>query len=104
MKSLHEIPYLVKLPRSEKVDILALLAWTKFLKFLTQQQHNIKTFALGFFSGMRSGEMVGLKWSDIDFKRKEISIKRAIKMGVISTPKTVGSTRTIDIIDSSTLI
>lgn len=91
---------LVKLPRSEKVDIspFSLDEIFKILNTATAQYKNF--FALGFFSGMRSGEMVGLKWSDIDFKRKEISIKRAIKMGVISTPKTVGSTRTIDIIDS----
>jgi len=91
---------LVKLPRSEKVDIspFSLDEIFKILNTATSQYKNF--FALGFFSGMRSGEMIGLKWSDIDFKRKEISIKRAIKMGVISTPKTIGSTRTIDIIES----
>ena len=43
--------------------------------------------------------MVGLKWSDIDFERLEISILRTIKMGEISKPKTENSTRVIDIID-----
>ncbi|WP_310442318.1 site-specific integrase [Sulfurimonas sp.] len=57
-------------------------------------------YALGFFSGLRSGEMIGLKWEDVDFFRKEISIKRAIKMGVVSTPKTLNSVRDIDMIDS----
>lgn len=56
--------------------------------------------ALAFFSGARSGEMLGLKWEDIDFFKKEISIKRTIKMGKINTPKTISSIRTIDMIDS----
>ncbi len=48
---------------------------------------------------MRSGEMIGLKWEDIDFQRKEIYIQRDIKMGVTSKPKTEGSTRRIDILE-----
>ena len=34
------------------------------------------------------------------FKKKEIHINRAIRMGVISTPKTKNSIRTIDILDN----
>ena len=56
--------------------------------------------ALAFFTGARSGEMVGLKWEDINFKKKEIYINRTIKMGEISTPKTVSSIRSIDMLDS----
>ena len=57
-------------------------------------------FALGFMSGMRSGEMIGLKWSDIDFLKSEINIVRTRKMGVENTPKTKSSIRTIEILDS----
>jgi len=57
-------------------------------------------FALGFFSGMRSGEMVGLKWSDIDFFKHEIDISRSRKMGVDGAPKNESSERIIDILDS----
>jgi len=57
-------------------------------------------FALGFLTGMRSGEMIGLKWSDIDFFKSEISIDRTRKMGVESDPKTKYSKRTIDVLDS----
>ncbi|MEA3511974.1 MAG: tyrosine-type recombinase/integrase [Campylobacterota bacterium] len=61
----------------------------------------VKNFiALAFFTGARSGEMIGLKWEDIDFKKKEIYIKRTIKMGEISTPKTTSSIRSIDMLDS----
>ncbi len=91
---------LVKLPRSEKVEIQP-FSINEIFSILDTAKSQYKNFyALGFFTGMRSGEMIGLRWDDIDFRRREISIKRAIKMGVISTPKTVGSTRTIDILDS----
>lgn len=57
-------------------------------------------FALAFFSGMRSGEMIGLKWENVDFFRKEIYVKEALKMGQVTTPKTVSSVRYVDIIDT----
>jgi len=57
-------------------------------------------YATAFFSGMRSGELIGLMWSDIDFNNLELTIRRTIKMGEISIPKTDNSNRTIDILDS----
>lgn len=57
-------------------------------------------YATAFFTGARSGELIGLMWEDIDFENLEIHISRAIKEGVISTPKTDNSIRTIDMLDS----
>lgn len=57
-------------------------------------------FALGFMSGMRSGEMIGLKWCDVNFFKSEIRITRTRKMGVDGKTKTESSNRTIDILDS----
>ena len=91
---------LVKLPRAEKVEIHP-FSIDEIYQILAKADGQFKNFyALGFFTGMRSGEMIGLKWEDVDFFRKEIYIRRAIKMGVVSTPKTANSTRYIDIIDS----
>jgi len=64
----------------------------------SQGQHR-NFFALAFMSGMRSGEMIGLKWSDINFFKSEITIKRSRKMGIDGKTKTVSSNRTIDIVD-----
>lgn len=89
----------VKIPKIEKVEVKS-FTLDEMKQIIEGAEGDLKAFcALGFFTGMRSGEIIGLRWSDIDFKRKEISIKRAIKMGVISTPKTQSSTRTIDILD-----
>lgn len=91
---------LVKLPRANKVEIEP-FSISEIFAILNNADGQYRNFyALGFFSGLRSGEMIGLKWEDIDFFRREISIKRAIKMGVISTPKTLNSVRDIDMIDS----
>lgn len=57
-------------------------------------------FALAFMSGMRSGEMIGLKWEDINFFKSEINIQRSRKMGVDGKTKTESSNRTIEILDS----
>lgn len=91
---------LVKLPRADKVEIEP-FSISEIFTILDKAKEQYRNFyALGFFSGLRSGEMIGLKWEDIDFFRREISIKRAIKMGVVSTPKTLNSVRDIDMIDS----
>ena len=94
---------LVKLPRADKVEIHPFSIGEIFTILDTAKEQFKNFYALGFFTGMRSGEMIGLRWEDIDFFRKEISIKRAIKMGVISTPKTQNSVREIDIIADVTI-
>ena len=57
-------------------------------------------FALAFFSGMRSGEMIGLKWCDVDLLRLEIKPQRSRKMGKDGKLKTESSYRVIEILDS----
>lgn len=55
---------------------------------------------VAFFSGMRTGEIIGLKWSDIDWQEKELHIQRSRgDGGVESTPKTLNSMRIIPIFD-----
>lgn len=57
---------------------------------------------LAIFTGMRRGEIVGLKWADIDFENQSISIKRSIykpKGGkaLEKEPKSKSSIRTISL-------
>uniref|UniRef100_UPI00404710CA site-specific integrase n=1 Tax=Aliarcobacter sp. TaxID=2321116 RepID=UPI00404710CA len=53
---------------------------------------------LGFYSGMRIGEIFGLTWSDINFNSYTISINRTVTQGFLQTPKTKSSIRTIDML------
>lgn len=53
--------------------------------------------AISFFTGLRTGELIGLKWSDIDFDSNKISVNRTITGGYIQTPKTESSKAVIDL-------
>ncbi|OES44632.1 tyrosine-type recombinase/integrase [Domibacillus iocasae] len=68
---------------------------------------DVETFYLLAFSGMRSGELCALKWTDINFETNEIRITKTLynptnKMTEykLTPPKTKGSIRTFDIDDS----
>lgn len=56
------------------------------------------------YTGMRSGELLGLRWCDIDFKKKQIHINHTLSdVGghhFLTTPKTKGSKRTIAMSDT----
>lgn len=56
--------------------------------------------AMGFFSGMRTGEILALKRSEIDLEKRVISIRSTRSRFGENSPKTFGSKRDIPIIDS----
>lgn len=67
---------------------------------------DLERFYLLAFSGMRSGELCALKWSDINFEANEIRITKTIysennnmKEYELVPPKTAGSVRTIEVED-----
>lgn len=68
------------------------------------KQYNFKYFMffrLLAYSGMRKGEALALKWSDINFKDNTISINKDVTVGLNNelyedTPKTENSFRTLD--------
>lgn len=72
----------------------------EIFKILDASPEKIKLFfAIGFFSGMRTGEITALKWSDIDLENKVIQVRRTRNKGVETTPKTKSSIRDVDILD-----
>lgn len=42
---------------------------------------------VAFFTGMRTGELLVLKWKDIDFENKKIYVRRSMTKGIISQTK-----------------
>jgi integrase len=54
-------------------------------------------FLMAVMTGMRQGELLGLKWSDIDFEKKQTHVQRTFNHGRFFTPKTKGSIRKIDL-------
>ncbi|MCD8492031.1 MAG: site-specific integrase [Geovibrio sp.] len=55
-------------------------------------------FALGFYTGMRTGELLALKWSDIDFQSHKIKVQRTITKSRIKESTKTSEYRIIDII------
>jgi integrase len=53
-------------------------------------------FQLAFYTGMRTGELIALRWQDVDFKRDKIHIRKSISHGIEKEPKTKGSIRNMD--------
>lgn len=51
----------------------------------TGQLHNLIKFA--FFSGLRAGEITGLKWEHIDFETKKIRVCNRMRCGTEALPK-----------------
>lgn len=96
-------------PKKEKIA----LAKNELNKFLTLAKKNARpvlytawhTLA---YTGLRRGELLGLEWSDIDFKNKTISVSKTLVTinGKLSTqsPKTKRSARTISLDDSTVQI
>jgi len=77
-----------------------------FLSNISNSEHHA-LFKLAFATGMRRSELLGLRWSDIDFKKSTISISQtALKIGstavISNTTKTTSSKRMIAI-DTDTL-
>jgi len=42
---------------------------------------------LGGDAGLRRGEMIGLRWCDIDLRRRIITVQQAVWKGIVDTPK-----------------
>lgn len=62
-----------------------------------------RLMALLLFTGMRRGEVIGLRWEDIDFEQRLIAVNRAVSyttnQPIVSTPKTKSGKRVIPLDD-----
>ncbi|RAS59098.1 integrase [Vibrio diazotrophicus] len=56
-------------------------------------------FITRFFTGLRTGEIDGLMWKDIDFVNKTLSVNQSLVLGEVSGLKTFGSYRIVSLID-----
>ena len=57
-------------------------------------------FLVGIMTGLRVGEIIGLRWQDIDFASKQLRVEQNSYRGLIGSPKTKGSKRTVPLPDS----
>lgn len=54
-------------------------------------------YTVRFFTGMRTGEIDGLKWKYVDYDSRFILIRQTIVAGQVDYTKTDGSQREIDV-------
>lgn len=53
--------------------------------------------ALAVYTGMRSAEVLGLQWGDIDWNRGTAEVRRTYRCGAFYQPKTASSRRTVEL-------
>ncbi|MEA3497607.1 MAG: tyrosine-type recombinase/integrase [Campylobacterota bacterium] len=91
---------IVKAPKIESLKEINPLSKEDIFLILDNVSDKIKAFfAIGLFTGMRTGEITALKWDDIDFENRIIKIRATRNKGVETTPKTKSSIRDVDILD-----
>ncbi len=97
----HNVCDDVNQPQSVEYEIHPLSKYqAKMLMKVARNTPIEALITLALATGMRRGELLGLKWQDIDFEEKSLSIRRTVyrieKIGVIeSDPKTAKSKRKI---------
>ena len=74
----------------------------RILEQLDGQGRNLLQFA--FWTGMRTSELVGLQWADVDLVRGEVRVRRATTQaakGSAETPKTASGKRTLKLLTAA---
>jgi len=52
---------------------------------------------VAIFTGVRSGELLGLQWGDLDWPSRQLHVRRSWKDGAYHAPKTAASSRRVDL-------
>jgi len=82
----------LKIPKT-KVDPFTL---DEVQTILTHVREDFRSyFTVRFYTGMRTGELHGLKWKYIDFNRREILVRESLVAGEMTDTKTDSSARDI---------
>ena len=97
-------------PKRKALTVLEQSLFVDFLRRSPQYRHWYPVFAVMLGTGLRVGEVVGLRWCDIDLERGIIDINHTLvyynhgtgngcSFG-INTPKTKGSNRIVPMMDT----
>lgn len=92
-------PFIIRKPKMKPSDYEMKPFNHKELQKILDYNHEVigNFFAISCFTGMRTGELFGLRWQDVNFKNREISIEQQFTKGYLQTPKTRKSKNTIDL-------
>lgn len=90
--------------KKKEIEFFELEEFSNYLSVI-EDQHDRAMFCCLYFMGLRKGEMLALKWDDVDFRRKTINIGKTTNTKIrssgrlVSTPKTKNSYRIITMPD-----
>ena len=73
-----------KLPR-RIVDVFSDEERKLLIEHSSGQLQNLISFV--FYSGLRAGEIIGLKWENIDFEKNKINVCMRVRKGTVDLPK-----------------
>lgn len=103
---------LPKIIKEDKITVLSSKEQASFLKAIDKNKYKT-LFYLAIATGLRQGELLALKWSDIDFINNTVSVTKSIKkvtfidkegnrkgQVIEQTPKTESSNRIVPIPDN----
>lgn len=109
LKNWCKLVTLPKIDNDKEIKVLTPEEQTKFLAAIKGHELEL-LFIVALGTGLRLGELLGLKWCDIDFKNNELTVNRSIQRVPIyegdkivryevieQTPKTKNSSRTISV-------
>jgi len=83
-------------PRGEDQE-MQILTPAEIHRLLRHTDDRVGTLLLcAVMTGMRRGELLGLRWEDVDFEGNRIDVRRALWRGKFVTPKSKRSRRSID--------
>ena len=85
-----------KLPPKKNAE-MKILTQAEIMRLLNQaaEEGYYVLFLLELTTGMRRGEILGLKWKDLNFHTGELKIVRQVTVKGVSVPKTKSSIRTL---------
>jgi integrase len=91
-QNLNPISHVRQSAKRERIpDVLDVAEFQALLSQLALRERTL--VVLDAVTGLRRSELLGLKWSDVDFKQLEIRVVRAIVHQVVGRCKTEASTR-----------
>lgn len=82
----------VKIPKTEVKPFSLEEVW-RFIEHVRPDYQDY--YKVRFFTGMRTSEIHGLPWKNVDFQRREIVVNQALVDKKIESTKTMGSNRVI---------
>jgi len=86
----------VELPEKQSMREKRVLMPDEVIRLLAVLREPVYTMVLiAVLTGLRIGEIIGLRWEDVDLDRNELRVQQSVYRGSVGSPKTKGSRRTL---------